>query len=59
MHEGYINAFHHRSPHAGEFSFNAGCVYVTRWDADIHAQEEERIEPFTRRIGVWRVRSKN
>ena len=58
MLEGYINAFHHDSPHAGEFSFNGHFIAVTREAADIWAREECAVERHTRRIGIWRVKSK-
>ena len=56
---GYINAYHHSSPHAGTFSFNAdSLVHETRALADQAASLEMSFERHTRRVGVWRIKAK-
>jgi hypothetical protein len=61
---GYINAYHHNSPHAGEYSFNADAnsffyCRKSREEADAAAAWEMSVEPCTRRVGVWRVKAKD
>jgi hypothetical protein len=56
----YLNAYHHNSRHAGEYSFNEPplLLHNSRRHADVSAAIEQTIEPYTRRVGVWRIKAK-
>jgi hypothetical protein len=56
--QGFINVYHHLSRRGGEFSFNGPNIHATERQAEAAAKDEMRIEPCTKRIGIWRARTK-